>query len=734
MVRFSLTFLLFFFILAANSSANLDINEVMYAPSTVLGSENEWIELYSSGNTSLNLSNCTLDGKAIPKTIIDGNSYLILANNLGLFNTSYHDIPAIKLSLNLNNDQDTILLKCQWNETFSEEKRFSYEQQQGAYRNNFTLERRSDNTWSESIEELGTPGRENSIFDFASNFRDLKISEILPDPFWEDDLLKPEGEWVELYNGGKKTMYLKGLILKDGSDDHELYVVESKIINSAGLFLQPKNYVTIYRDGDTDFALNNEGMETVRLFYGDELLDEVSYSGSTSGMSWSNIKETFYLTPPTPDRVNQISEGCDWLLLMNSSSSIFHSADFTFDVYVSRFIGLPRNVTVRGKIEDAFGETIKEYSPWTNVLIDDERGVSYSPNLAEGIYQITFWIDELGCNDTDEMDNSVSRIFSINSQYQVFQPSLAIQDLYLGSDESAAWGEQFLVKVNAYKGNSTKTSLELWAEQDGEIVSERSKVNLYDKFQNITLSLPLQLEARCNGDDDALDLIFSGLGLEVKEEFKVEGVEASLCDQEASSEPSSGSKTKEKQPAFQILDLPQITSVGAILPLKIQLKNNEKESLSYELWAYVYQGNKCYSCGNAATEREANKKIINLKNGETKQLTLYSKLDDTLKPGEYKIKVKMKREGQKTEKELTETIYLLEEQESSLGISSLAGGDEEFPSNSSEARRTSTSSVQETNTAGIVVYQSSSAKSLTVLPYIFIISLILIGIVLIIHR
>ena len=220
MVKFFLTLLFLLFILAINSSADIDINEVMYAPSTSLGSENEWIELYSSGNTSLNLSDCTLDGKAIPNTILDGNNYLVLSNNLGLFNASYPDIPAIKLSLNFNNEQDTIILKCQWNETFSEEKRFSYEQKQGGYRNNFTLERRSDNTWGESIEELGTPGRENSIFDLASNFRDLEISEILPDPFWEDDLLKPEGEWVELYNGGKKAIYLKSLILKDKNYYH----------------------------------------------------------------------------------------------------------------------------------------------------------------------------------------------------------------------------------------------------------------------------------------------------------------------------------------------------------------------------------------------------------------------------------------------------------------------------------------------------------------------------------
>src|SRR3989344_9269194 len=157
-------------------SAYPSLNEVMYAPTTELGgSENEWIELYS--NQSYNLSGCAIDGKALPAVTIE--NYLIIANNELLFQQIYANtnITSLSLALSLNNEGDTISLRCpEFNHTLS------YEKNQGGYRNNFSLEQNQQGEWKEALDWGGTPGRQNSIYSYSYDYSVLEITEILPDP------------------------------------------------------------------------------------------------------------------------------------------------------------------------------------------------------------------------------------------------------------------------------------------------------------------------------------------------------------------------------------------------------------------------------------------------------------------------------------------------------------------------------------------------------------------------
>jgi len=312
----------------------------------------------------------------------------------------------------------------------------------------------------------------------------------------------------------------------------KLHIVQSNILDKNGLMIFPKEHKLIYRNGDQYFSLNDNAYEIITLWYEDEIIDEFSYDGSTTGMSWSNLDVDVYLTPPTPGTINRISEECDWFLDLYSENSIYQNTNLDFDITIARFIGTPGTVTVYGEIEDSFGEVVKSYTPWTDVEIDAQRIRSYTPNLQEGIYQVSFWIDDLDCNDMDEDDNYVTKIFAINPQYKQFESSLSIEKIYLGSDKKAEWGDQINVKVNIYKGNSTRTAIELWAEKSGNTVSKRSKLNIYEKFQDYTLTLPLQLHPNCEykeAKDGKVTLILKGLGEKKEEKFLVEGLDDEVC-------------------------------------------------------------------------------------------------------------------------------------------------------------------------------------------------------------
>ncbi len=146
------------------ASADIIINEIMYSPSSEFGStDNEWVELYNSGDIEINLSgwvfvessqNHNLSG------IIDPSEYIILSRKPENF-TQYYGSPSrvIEARFRLNNDGEELTLKnadgIVINSTI-------YRPVGNASGKGKTLERNSSG-WFESIAIGGTPGAVNSI-------------------------------------------------------------------------------------------------------------------------------------------------------------------------------------------------------------------------------------------------------------------------------------------------------------------------------------------------------------------------------------------------------------------------------------------------------------------------------------------------------------------------------------------------------------------------------------------
>lgn len=74
----------------------------------------------------------------------------------------------------------------------------------------------------------------------------------------------------------------------------------------------------------------------------------------------------------------------------------------------------------------------------------------------------------------------------------------------------------------------------------------------------------------------------------------------------------------------------------------VKVTNDKITPLSYDIWSYLYRGSKSYS-----GDRERNKKKINLNACSSKVFYLNNEIEDA-ENGEYKIKVKLLKEGRKT--------------------------------------------------------------------------------------
>ncbi len=114
----------------------------------------------------------------------------------------------------------------------------------------------------------------------------ILINEFLPNPAGADNAAKPGGEWVELFNPTASPVDINGWVLYDNDNTHAL-PIHAGITDTADTIVPPLGHIVVYRDGDSDFSLNNSGGDSVRLFSapigsGGILVDSHTYTVSAS--------------------------------------------------------------------------------------------------------------------------------------------------------------------------------------------------------------------------------------------------------------------------------------------------------------------------------------------------------------------------------------------------------------------------------------------------------------------
>lgn len=519
-------------------SADIRINEVMYDPScsyTVC----EWIELYNDNESSVNMSGWILsDNKENDSLenslgdnniIIPGNSFaLIVDSDSRVFhnfdvgeNTVWVYTTDTTIGNALTDSGDIITI---YDNNLNEIDSVSYNDGDAEDGKTWAL---ISGVWEESEP---APGRDNENNESYNNdYSVIEISEFMPNPEGDDDKAMPDGEWVELYNKGNEDLDLFGFKLRDNSEKEVL--IDN--VHADNTIIKSKKYLVIYMNGAYGF-LNNGGSEKIKLYdLNDNLIDEVSYSESKEGVSWSKV---------------------------------------------------------------------------------DDRWRMSVPSIS-------------GENSDEKINNSV----------------LKIEQFYdLGSNKVAEWGDVLRVKVNIYKANSNKNVVYLYAKKDNEKISKETKMNVYEKFSNQTLTLPLQLYPNCDNKfkDGRYDVILEGLDAEAdKEEIEIR--ESEFCKSE--------SVASEKKFEYKLLNYPTIIKLNNEFEGVLSLKNNEDKDLSVDLSSYVYRGKKKYS--------EENLQKIMIPSGGEVSVNLKNIVREA-EEGDYNFKIEILKEGRKTPYEIKKEIVI----------------------------------------------------------------------------
>lgn len=620
-----------------STTAFVEINEVMYAPSEAFGYD-EWVELFNSGNEKVNLSSCFLEKKSLSPIELLPDDYLIITENKSNFYTFYNSSSfngtIIEQNFIFNNDKaDMIILNgtcsSQVNYTFSKDS-YNYV---GDFQKDHTLERRANGSWGESLHDGGSPGEQNSIWN----------------------------------------------------------------------------------------------IETIPT--------SISPNTTTNNSSYSNI------SIPSPER-----EPCN-IGLSIYGDQIINDTRLNFTVVVQNEEKAPLNITIRGKIETLDKKIIKEYSPWTNFSLSNfsQKEKEYSPSIDGGIYLVTFYIEKTSCVDNDPSDNTIQKLFVLPDLNPPQNSTLSIDSINLGSDKKASWGDQLSLRLSIYKGNESKSEVKVWAEDKNKKVSKTTSFLLPEKNHLSTLTIPLQLDANCNQkiDADHIVIITEAFGLHTEKEIPIAGISSELCKtitveksvSSSSSLSSSSSSSSSKNRAASIsIDLPPSITAGEVIRITAHLKGTASKK-KFILSGYAYRGNTCYSCFNKSRDRDETLKTVTLDNQEEKDQDLLLKIDPDIDPGVLKVKVKMMQEDLKTPKEATAETYFLPVKSSVSSVNLTTPLLLARPSVVEQHNPPSTASSEESiPSSGIVVYESTSARTQKTIPYFLIGALALLSVSLILKR
>ncbi|MFH1506618.1 MAG: hypothetical protein ABIE94_06575 [archaeon] len=664
-------FLLFFVYIDFVSAVH--INEIMYNP---LGIDNnlEFVEIYGTNNLSYYIiADSASNDSLVLLQFMDSDYSLIVEEgfNLSGINCSVYSV-GTTIGDNLNNAGDSVLLY--YNGIVVDNVSYNGSLANG---NGFSLEFWNDN-WVESLVIGGTPGIENHIIvdshssnsSNTSQGKDIKLSVSL------DDVLFKGLTYTKLFK-------IENLDDELGIDDNVTVFIYYNITSNR----------SIVKEDIFNKTIN-------------------SYSTSNTGSFFANIPGNYTLcgkiiNASVNDTNLSNNHDCKGFIVIDSNFIPCNvSLDLSTDKFIynnSEKINIYNGISnesfpffIEYWIEDLFGNIIKERYNTSNTA-----SKSYTPDISESdaVFVIKNRLSFIACNNSNKQtENSVVAVVKSRKDPN---SSIHVLDIYTGSDNVVKFGEILRVKLDIYKGDTGKSSVEAWLEKNNSKISYVSSFNANKKFTNYESTIPIVIKPNCDMKfkDGKYLLKIEGLGLEVSDEVYVEGVLSTLCKETTVSTcDDSAAATPGKIKQYGIIAFDEKIKQGEALKTTIRIHNIEDEASHYQVWSYIYKGNKCYS-GN----RTANLIEFDLDQLGTRNITLENSFNG--EPGDYKLKVKINKNSQKTDYELTEDLAVEEAENSVQGDAEVS-----LQENLEEMEKdiNSTSFLEDSITGNTVVYESKN--------------------------
>lgn len=503
-------------------SAQIIFSEVMYDfPGTDTG--HEWIEVYNNETNSVNLSQWKLRENNVDHTLtliqgnslIDPDAFAILVDNGQNFLSDYLTFQGniFDSTFSLSNSGEELSLIDNFGMITSN---LIYNPDLGADGNNKTL-CLYNNSWQEC---LPTPGNSN-------------IPYYSPE---EPDLPEDSNYPLSLSIYLKEPVYL-------GISYDQLFKISFQNKNCS----QSDNVTVEYNFVGPDFSKSGTFSKKVGCSsYADtgeftpnsigsyQLCGKIiSTTSLEQNYSKDNICQDFTVTD-----LETIS--CDLSLTIDNDENLIYSQGQSIE-FKPELNDKFYPFTIEYWIEDIFGNLIKNKVTTTNT-----NQKSWKADISE-TDRVLFIKAQVNpkCKDLNQSNNYAEKMLIVTNENFIYdsgsnndnfennkknQAESEIKIIKI-TPEDPTFGELVKAELEIYKGDTGKYSISAWAESGGKEISEKTKINLKDKYQTYKITLPIQLESNCDlkTKEGKATIRVEGLDESAKETISVKGINKKLC-------------------------------------------------------------------------------------------------------------------------------------------------------------------------------------------------------------
>jgi len=486
------------------------------------------------------------------------------------------------------------------------------------------------------------------------------INEAMPNPAsdWNSNGINEtySDEWIEIYSDS--GISLDNWILGDKVKNYTFH--NTTICQDCFLVLYGNQMpIQLNNDNEAVFLYNENGT----------LVDKFSYTSSSKDISVcrcsGSLKTCNTQTPNSPNAcpVNQTPPQNPGTIAFSYPSLAFNNGTiFKANVTFANFPPAMYDIKIEIKNQTANIAKILDNNDWVSSYYYLENKINTSEM---NDYQFSMKIDsdftgnatvQLKIrNSTSLLESNIDNMTIARGAIETQSPSPQQTISYTGDDSSlliadsplrASFGETINVDINAYRGNTAKYAIYLYIRKGGDIMSEKVSLHLDNKFKSYSFTAPLKIKPNCNAeyDEGSYDIVLEGMDKLVLKEITLKG-NAECESEELTRKGTVNYKT----------DFPDEVQAGSEFIVSVKIYNNQNKRQQFSVWSYVYKDNKCYSCDNKTREGNAEQAIIE----SDESATLFLKNTATKSAdGEYKLKVKVLREGYETAKDFTFDIFI----------------------------------------------------------------------------
>ncbi len=389
----------------------------------------------------------------------------------------------------------------------------------------------------------------------------LQITEIMYNPEGSDN----NREYIEIYS--EEKLNLTNFTIKDSNSEDNLELLRNG--NNYYLIVEENfNYsnlnATVYSAGAAIGNGLNNNEDIIILLENLTIKETVHYfsewGGDSNNMSICVINNTWKECISTPGYQNKIPQNSEEYSLIISE-------------FLPNPVGLDSAQAPEGEWIEIFNNGSQVIDLEEFILRDEKRNeiiitetntkLEINPGEYSIIYMNGEWgfLNNNGFEKIEILDKDYNIIDSVsyegseeglswslidsfwnlviptpkekNSDQEIKKEStIEIENIYLGTDNKAKFGDNIRVRIKLYKGDTTKEEIKVYLEKEGEKITKVTKFKIFDKFSENILTIPLQILPNCNSKfpNEYYNLHIEGIGTSIEEEIYLEGNSGELCE------------------------------------------------------------------------------------------------------------------------------------------------------------------------------------------------------------